>query len=149
MRAVRVTAKVARWLGTADAVAAALLALALWDDGWLAALAVLAAVPALVLWLFSAALFEAAELPNRLRGAPAEAAQLGGALEELRRARGVGVVLALWRAGRRAASSRDLMTPWAPLAPFASIPFLVATAISALVVPIVVLAALVALAVAT
>jgi hypothetical protein len=149
VRAVRVTAKIARWLGTAAAVAAGLLALALYDDGWWVALAALAAIPAVILWFFSLALAEVAELPERLRGAPEEVAQLGGALDEVRRARGTGVARALWRTGRRAASARELATPWAPLLPLLSIPFLAATAISALVVPLVVLAALVALAVAT
>jgi hypothetical protein len=99
--------------------------------------------------LFSKALLEVAELPDRVRGAPAEAAQLRTALDELRRARGAGVVRALWRAGRQAASVRELATPWAPLVTLASVPFLLLTAVSALVVPLVVVAALVALAVAT
>jgi hypothetical protein len=55
----------------------------------------------------------------------------------------------LWRAGRQAASVRELATPWAPLVTLASVPFLLLTAVSALVVPLVVVAALVALAVAT
>jgi GNAT superfamily N-acetyltransferase len=149
MRAVRVTARFARWLGTVAAIAAGLLALALYDDGWWVALAVLAAIPAIVLWFFSFALTEVAELPERLRGAPEEVARLGSTLDELRRARGTGVARALWRTGRRAASARDLATPWAPLLPLLSIPFLAATAVSALVVPLIVVAALVALAVAT
>jgi hypothetical protein len=149
VRAVRVTATVARWLGVAAALAAGLLALALWDDGWWAALAVLAAGPAVVLWIFSASLYELAELPERLRGAPAEAAQLGGALDDVRRARGAHLFPALWRASRRAVSARELATPWAPLLPLLSVWFLAATALSALVVPLLVLAALVALAAAT
>jgi membrane protein implicated in regulation of membrane protease activity len=148
VRAVRITATVARWLAAAAAVAAGLLALTLWDDGWWASLAVVAAIPAVVLWLFSASLFEVAQLPERLRGAPQEVAQLRGALEELREARGTGALRSLWRAGRRTASARDLATPWAPLLPLLSVWFLAATAASALLVPLVVLAALVALAVA-
>jgi len=149
VRTVRVTAKIARWLGTAAAVAAGLLALALYDDGWWAALAVLAAIPALVLWFFSFVLAEVAELPERLRGAPEEVAQLGGVIDELRRARGAGAFRALWRVAIRAARARELATPWAPLLPLLSVWFLVTTAISALVVPLIVLAAFVALAVAT
>lgn len=149
MRTLRVTARIARRLSLAAAASAVALALALWDDGWWAALPVLAAIPAVVLWLFAAALLEVAELPDRVRGAPAEAAQLGAALEELRRARGVGVIRALWRASRRAASARDLATPWAPLVALASVPLLVSTAVSALLVPVVVVAAFVALAVAS
>jgi GNAT superfamily N-acetyltransferase len=148
VRAVRTTAKIARWLGTAAAVAAGLLALALYDDGWWVALAVLAAIPALVLWFFSFVLTEVAELPERLRGAPQEVAQLGAVIDELRRARGTGVVRALWRVAIGAARARELATPWAPLLPLLSVWFLAATAISALVVPLVVAAALVALAVA-
>jgi hypothetical protein len=149
MRAVRTAAMVTRRLGVAAALSAVALASALWDDGWWAGLAVVAAIAAVVLLLFSKALLEVAELPDRVRGAPAEAAQLRTALDELRRARGAGVVRALWRAGRQAASVRELATPWAPLVTLASVPFLLLTAVSALVVPLVVVAALVALAVAT
>lgn len=148
MTPIRTAATVARRLSIAAAASTAALAIALWDEGWWAALIVLAAIPAVVLWLFSQALLEVAELPERLRGAPAEAGRLAAALDDVRRARGAAVGVALWRAARRAASSRDLATPWAPLVALASVPFLVSTAVSALAVPLVVVAALVALALA-
>src|SRR5215204_1521571 len=69
-------ARIARWLSYAAGFATALLVLALYDEDWKIGIAVLAAVPAVVLFLFSTALAEAAALPNRLRNAPAEAAQL-------------------------------------------------------------------------
>ncbi|HEV8688587.1 MAG TPA: hypothetical protein VGQ84_15000 [Gaiellaceae bacterium] len=149
MRTLRVIARLARWLGTAAAVSAGLLALALWDDGWWVALAVLAAIPAVVLWFFAFALTEVIELPDRLRGAPGEARVLASAFDELRRARGPGVFRALWRTARRVTAASDLATPWAPLLTLLNLPFLAATLVSLLVVPVCVFAALVALAVAT
>jgi hypothetical protein len=146
--AVRKAALVARRLSTAAALSAVALAAALWNDGWWIALAVLAAIPAVVLWLFATALTEVAEIPERVRGAPAEAAGLAAALDEVRRARGSRLPGALWRAGRRAAGARELATPWAPLLALASVPFLVSAAVSALAVPLIVAAALIALAVA-
>jgi hypothetical protein len=149
VRTLRVTAGIARWLGVAAAVSAGLLALALWDDGWWAALAVLAAIPAVVLWFFAFALTEVAELPERLRGAPNEARELASAFDELRRARGARFFRALWRTGVRVTAASDLATPWAPLLTLLNVPFLATTLVSALAMPFVVLAALVALAVAT
>jgi hypothetical protein len=108
--------------------------------------AAVAVVPAVVLFLFSFALAEVAELPDRLRNAPTQARDLRSAVEDLARARGGRLPRALWRAGRQAASARELATPWAPLLPLLSLPFLAATAISALITPFVLLAALVVLA---
>jgi hypothetical protein len=149
MRTLRVMARIARWLGVAAAVSAGLLALALWDDGWWVALAVLAAIPAVVLWFFAFALTEVIELPERLRGAPGEARVLASAFDELRRARGARVFRALWQTGRRVTSASDLATPWAPLLTLLNLPFLAATLVSVLVAPLFVVAALVALGVAT
>jgi hypothetical protein len=149
VRTLRFTARIARWLGVVAAVSAALLALALWDDGWWVALAVLAAVPAVVLWFFSFALTEVADLPERLRSAPSEARRLASTFDELRRARGARFFRTLWRTGWRVTAASDLATPWAPLLTLLNVPFLAATLLSALVVPLFVVAALVALAVAT
>jgi hypothetical protein len=149
VRTLRLTARIARWLGTTAAISAGLLALALWDDGWWVALAVVAAIPAVVLWFFAFALTEVIELPERLRGAPGEARVLASAFDELRRARGGHVFRALWRTARRVTAASDLATPWAPLLTLLNLPFLAATLVSALVVPFVVLAALVALGLAT
>jgi hypothetical protein len=143
---VRFVARIARWLAIADATAAVLLVLALYDNGEDVLVAVVPALPAGVLFLFSTALFEAAELPGRLRNAPAEARDLRTAVDELGRARGTRLPGALWRTGRRASSARDLVMPWAPLLPLISIPFLLATLISAVLTPFVLLGTLAALA---
>lgn len=142
MKAVRRTARIARWLAYAAAFAAALFVLALYDEGWKVGLAVIAAGPAVVLFLFSAALLEAAELPARLRGAPADAAELQASLGALSRARRGRLFRPLWRTGRAALNARELVVPWAPLLPLLSLPFLGATLFSALAAPLLVLIAL-------
>jgi hypothetical protein len=148
MRFVRAIARVARWFAYASAVSAVLIAYALRDDGWWLAVAVAAAIPAAVLWLFSTALLELAELPARLRGAPAQAGELRRVVEEVGRARGTRLPRALWRAGRTASATRALATPWAPLLPLISAPFLAATAASLLATPFVLVGALVLLVLA-
>jgi hypothetical protein len=145
VRFARALGRVARWFAYAALLAAALFALALHDEGWRVVLAVVALVPGVVLWLFSAAVLEAADLPARLRGAPADAAELQASLGELSRARGGRLPRSLWRAGRAAAGARDLVIPWAPLLPLVSLPFLAATAVSALVTPLLLLAAVLVL----
>ena len=147
VKVVRTVSRVARWLAYAAAVAAALLVIALYDEGWKVGVAAVAAVPAVVLFLFSIALAEAAALPDRLRNAPGDAAELQASLAQLARARRGGVLRPLWRTGRAAAGARELITPWAPLLPLVNLPFLVATLVSALVTPLLVLGALAMLAV--
>jgi hypothetical protein len=142
VKVVRTVARVARWLAFGAAFATALLVLALYDEGSTVALAVVAAVPAVVLFLFSTALAEAAALPERLRNAPADAAELQASLAQLSRARRGHWLRPLWRTGRAAAGARELVTPWAPLLPLVNVPFLVATLASALVTPLLVLGAL-------
>jgi hypothetical protein len=143
VRVVRLLGRIARGLAYAAAAAALLLAAALYDDGLWIVLALAAAVPACVLFLFSLAVREAAELPQRLRGAPAQVGGLRAAVDDLARARGGRLPGALWRAGRQAASARDLAMPWAPLLPLVNLPFLAATGVSALATPLLVVAALV------
>jgi hypothetical protein len=147
VKVVRTVAGVARWLAYADALAAALLVLALYDEGSKVAVVAVAAVPAVVLFLFSTALAEAAALPDRLRNAPADAAELQASLAQLSQARRGRLLRPLWRTGRAAAGARELVTPWAPLLPLVNLPFLVATFASALVTPLVVSGALAMLAV--
>jgi hypothetical protein len=142
MQVVRRTARVARWLSYAAAFAAALLAVALYDEGEAVVFALLAAVPAVVLYLFSVALTEAADLPGRLRSTPAE---LQAALADLAGVRRGRLFWSLWRTGRAAFAARELVTPWAPLLPLVSIPFLAAASLSALATPLLVLAAIVVL----
>jgi hypothetical protein len=148
MRFVRAVARIARWFAYTSAVSAVLIAYALRDDGWLLAVAAAAAIPAVVLWLFSTALLELAELPTRLRGAPAQAGELRRAVDQLGQARGLRLARALWRAGRTASETRGLVTPWAPLLPLLSGPFLAATAASVLATPFELVIALVLLVVA-
>lgn len=146
MRFARAVARVARWLSYAAILATMLFVLALYDEGYRVGLAAVAAVPAVVLWLFSVAVNEAAGLPARLRAAPADAAELQSSLGQLSRAGRGTLMRSLWRTGRAAAGARDLVTPWAPLLPLVSLPFLAATVVSALAVPFVLLASLVVLA---
>jgi hypothetical protein len=144
MQLVRRTARIARWLSYAAALAAVLLAFALYDEGGAILLAIVAAIPAVVLFLFSLALTEAADLPGKLRAAPAD---LQSALTDLAGVRRSRLFRSLWRAGRAALAARELVTPWAPLLPLVNLPFLAATVASAIVTPLLVLTALVALAV--
>ena len=122
--------------------------------GW-AAVAIAAVVPAVVLTLFALLLRELIALPARLRAMPQA---LGGRAEEIGRLVGeIGgnegngarprrpLPLNLWRLGTRIYSSRELLTPWAPLLPLASPPFLAAVVVSALVAPFEILVAAVLL----
>lgn len=146
MQLVRSVARLARVLSYLAMFATALLVIALYDDGTKIALAVVTAVPAVVLFLFSTALQEAADLPARLRAAPADAVELQQSLAELSRARRGRLMRALFRTGRAAAGASDLVRPWAPLLPLVNVWFLVATLASALVTPLLVLGALVVFA---
>ena len=147
MRLPRAVARIARWLAYAAILATLLFVLALYDEGYRVGLAVVAAAPAVVLWLFATALDEAANLPGRLRQAPSDAAELQSSLASLSRARGRSLFGSIWRTGRAAAGARELVTPWAPLLPLMNLPFLAATALSAFVTPLLLLAALLVLAV--
>ena len=97
----------------------------------------LAAAPPLVLGAFWLAVREVAQLPARLRALPGtsreHAAELGRLAGDARsRASWGRVPRLLWRFGFLAASARENLTPWAPLLPLLSLPFLLATAIAAL-----------------
>jgi hypothetical protein len=97
---------------------------------------VLAAVPPLVLGAFWLAVREVAELPARLRTLPEtsreHAAELGRLAGDARsRGSWIRVPRLLWRFGFLAASARENLTPWAPLLPLLSLPFLLATALAA------------------
>jgi hypothetical protein len=142
MQLVRRVARLTRWLSYLAAFATALLVIALYDEDTKIAVAVVTAVPAVVLFLFSTALQEAAALPARLRAAPADAVELQQSLAELSRARRGRLFRALFRTGRAAAGASDLVRPWAPLLPLVNVWFLVATLASALVTPLLFLVAL-------
>ena len=93
---------------------------------------VLAALPPLVLGAFWLAVREVAELPARLRALPetglAQASELGRIAGEARGGRGwLRFPRLLWRFGFLVGSARETLTPWAPLLPLLSVPFLLAT----------------------
>jgi hypothetical protein len=129
------------------AVAAAVLVYAAMRDGapeatedWVAAAIVvaLAAAPTLVLGAFWLLLRELVELPERIRRLPGEgrthAEQLGRLAREARdpSRRGTRRLPGLiWRTLRVTGSSRELLTPYAPLLPLLSVPFLALVAFAA------------------
>jgi hypothetical protein len=94
---------------------------------------VAAAFPPVVLAAFWLVVREVAKLPERLRTLPesgrAQAAELGQIAGEAR-ARGTWLRFPrlLWRFGFLVGSARETLTPWAPLLPLVSLPFLIATA---------------------
>jgi hypothetical protein len=111
---------------------------------------VLAAAPPLVLLAFWLAVREVAELPDRLRSLPetgrAQAAELGRLAGEARTRGGwLRFPRLLWRFGFLIGSARETVTPWAPLLPLLSVPFLVLTATAAAAAVLEVAIALVAL----
>jgi hypothetical protein len=156
-RAVRTLGLVA----LAAAVAIALVVLLRWTPGdgeeWvgLVVLCVLLAVPSAVLLAFSFVLGKVVELPDKLGSYPGTTREH---VEELRtiahdaRARERPawrrLPRSMWRLTTLVRSARDLFAPHAPLLPLLSVPFLVTTLVSALLVPFLAMAALVVLLVA-
>jgi hypothetical protein len=149
-------------VGLGAAVAIALVVIVRWTPGdredWarLVVLSVLLAVPPAVLLAFSFVLGEVVELPDRLRGYPGttreHVAELRAIAQDAqRRERPAWRRLpgSTWRLASLVRSARDLLAPHAPLLPLFSVPFLVATLVSALLVPIVVVGALLVLLAAT
>jgi hypothetical protein len=115
-----------------------------------------AAAPPIVLLVLFLALRELLELPARVRSLPEtgreRAAELGRLAQEAAEAEGSWwrVPLILWRLGAVAGSARELLTPWAPLLPLLSVPFLLlstAAAAAAVLEVVVALAALASLAI--
>ena len=129
-------------VAAAAAIAAAVLVYAIVHDGFpdggmavLAVLGIIASVaPPLMLAAFWVALGELAKLPDRLRNLPLETRehgeQLRSLLDQARSARGTRfqVPRLLWSLGRLTGSARETLTPYAPLLPLVSVPFLAATA---------------------
>lgn len=153
-----------RKLALAALAAAAVIALVVllrWtpdeDETWVGAVALLLllGVPGGVLLFFSFVVGEVVELPEKLLRTPDTAR---GHADELRaiardaQSREAPAWRRLpgstWRLAGLVRSARDLIAPHAPILPLLSIPFLAAAAISALVTPLLVLAALVVLLVA-
>ena len=137
-----------RWvlrLAAVAAVAAAVLIYAILRDGFpdgenrvLAVLGIAAAAfPPAMLVAFYVALGELVRFPERVRRLPLDARehgeQLRGIVDEARVASGrrLRITRSLWRTLRTATSARDTFTPYAPLLPLVSVPFLAATGVAA------------------
>ena len=148
-------------VGLAGMVAIALVVLVRWTPGdgedWagFVVLCVLLAVPAAVLLAFSFVLAEVVELPDKLRGYPgttrehvSELRAIAQDAQARERPAWPRLPGSTWRLASLVRSARDLLAPHAPLLPLFSVPFLIATLVSALLVPVVVVAALVVFLVA-
>jgi hypothetical protein len=145
-------------IGLGAAVAIALVVLVRWTPGdgedWagFVVLCILLAVPPAVVLAFSFVLGEVVELPDKLRSYPGTTREHAAELRAIahdahgrerpawRRLPG-----STWRLAMLVRSARDLLAPHAPLLPLLSVPFLVATLVSALLVAVIVIAALVVL----
>ena len=137
----------ARGYALVAAAAALVIAVYLLRDGWpgergdqVGAVVgiVLAAVPPVVLFLFSQALRALADLPARIRALPQtgreRAEKLNRLVHEADRARGRGrrrLPLTLWRLARAVGDSRELLAPHAAALPLLSAGFLAWTALAA------------------
>lgn len=164
--AAALAARAVRIYAIATGVAALIVALYLFRNGlpdegsgWLGVLLAigLAAAPPVILFLLSEALRALSELPGRIRDLPAtgrdHASGLGRLAAEAAATRGrrglVRLPLLLWRLARLSGETRGLLTPYAPVLPLVSIPFLVlaaASVVAAAVELLVALGLLVALA---
>jgi hypothetical protein len=144
--------------GLAGMVAIALVVLVRWTPGdgedWagFVVLCVLLAIPPAVLLAFSFVLGEVVELPDKLRSYPgatrehvSELRAIAHDAQERERPAWRRLPGSTWRLATLVRSARDLLAPHAPLLPLFSVPFLIATLVSALLVPLVVVAALVVL----
>jgi hypothetical protein len=114
---------------------------------------VVVVLPPLVLGAFWFVLGQLLLLPERLRDLPSDgrehAAELRRVVEEARSRRGwTAVPTQLWRLARLSTSARELLTPYAPVAPLVSLPFLAAVVLSAAAVGVELIVALVLLLVA-
>jgi hypothetical protein len=142
-------------VGLGAAAAIAIVLLIRWTpsdrEDWagLIALCVLLAVPPVVLLAFSLVLGEVIEMPDKLRTYPGVTREHAAELRALAHDAKVRerpawrrLPRSTWRLATLVRSARDLLAPHAPLLPLLSVPFLIATLVSALLVPVVVIAAL-------
>jgi len=143
---VRAFARAARTLALLSVGATSVLAYALlrngvgsWGEGVLDAVVLaLLVAPAAVLASFWIVLREAAALPDRIAVMPATARRhaegLAGLLEEATggNRRGWRRVLLVRRLRSQIQASRELVTPWAPILPLLSLPYLGAVLVAAL-----------------
>jgi hypothetical protein len=145
-------------VGLGAAAAIALIVLVRWTPGdredWagFVVLCVLLVVPPAVLLALSIVLGQVVELPEKLRSYPGTTREHVAELRAIARdAQGRErpawrrLPGSTWRLASLVRSARDLLAPHAPLLPLLSVPFLIATLVSALLVPLVVVAALVVL----
>jgi hypothetical protein len=145
-------------VGLGAAVAIALVVLVRWTPGdredWagFVVLCVLLVVPPAILLALSLVLGQVVELPDKLRSYPgttrehvAELRAIAHDAQGRERPAWRRLPGSTWRLATLVRSARDLLAPHAPLLPLLSVPFLVATLVSALLVPVVVVAALVVL----
>jgi hypothetical protein len=143
VRVVAAAARLFRGYALVLAVAAAAIVAALLDDGgpdgdaaWLgvAFAAVLAAIPPVLLFLFSEALRSLATFPERVRNAPRDVRTHADEAQRLFARRGLGSILLLpFRLLRLGSGARETLTPYVPLLPLVSVPFLAAAGLAALV----------------
>ena len=136
-----------RWIlrvAIAAAVAAAVLVYAILRHGFpsgghgiLAVIGIIGAVaPPLILSALWVALRELSRLPDRLQRLPLDARSHGEELRRLydqarlERGRPFHLPRLGWRLLRTTASARETLSPWAPLLPLASVPFLAASAVA-------------------
>jgi hypothetical protein len=142
-------------VGVGAAAAIALVVLVRWTPGdredWagFVVLCVLLAVPPAVLLAFSHVVGEVVELPDKLRGYPgttrehvAELRAIAHDAQARERPAWRRLPGSTWRLATLVRSARDLLAPHAPLLPLLSVPFLIATLVSALFVPVFVVVAL-------
>jgi hypothetical protein len=145
-------------VGLGAAVAIALVVLVRWTPGdredWagFVVLCVLLVAPPAVLLALSIVLGQVVELPDKLRSYPgttrehvAELRAIAHDAQGRERPAWRRLPGSTWRLATLVRSARDLLAPHAPLVPLLSVPFLIATLVSALLVPLVVVAALVVL----
>ena len=142
MKVVAVAARAFRLYAIALGVAAALIVAAFVDDdapddgaGWLglAVVAAVVAAPAVLVFLFSAALASLASFPGRVQRAPGDLRGHGLDAQRLFARRGFGSLLLLpFRLLRLGSGTRETLMPYAPLLPLMSVPFLAATGLAAL-----------------
>jgi hypothetical protein len=155
MRAIAVAARLVRLYALALAVAAGIIVLALVDDGlpdtraeWVPVVVIgaVVAIPPVVLLVFAQALRALADLPTRVRDAPAGLREHREEAQRLLARRGLGgVVLLPFRLLRLSAGARETLTPYAPVVPLVSVPFLAAAGFAAVAGLAVLLLGLVAL----
>jgi hypothetical protein len=94
-------------------------------------LAGLLAVPPVLLYVFSTALRALADLPQRVRGAPGDLRTHRDEAQRVFGRRGPGSVVLPFRLLRLSVGARETLTPYAPVLPLVSVPYLMGTGLAA------------------